>query len=104
MMTQSANTTATLDIITPADATLHARNPRDGTKQATLIAMLRAPEGATIAEITAATGWQAHIVRGAMAGILKKKLGLTVTSAKIDGRGRVYALRALPDDAASPSA
>jgi hypothetical protein len=77
--------------------------PREGTKQATLIAALRAPEGATIAGLTASTGWQAHTVRGAMAGILKKKLGLAVTSAKIDGRGRVYALGALPDDAVSPS-
>jgi Protein of unknown function (DUF3489) len=80
------------------------RAPREGTKLATLITMLHAPEGATIAEIAAATGWQAHSVRGAMAGILKKKLGLTVTSAKIDGRGRVYALASAQDNAASPSA
>jgi hypothetical protein len=57
--------------------------------------MLRAPEGATIEEITAATGWQSHTVRGAMAGALKKKLGLEVTSEKVDGRGRVYRL---PED------
>lgn len=43
------------------------RTPRGGTKQATLIAMLRAPDGATIEEIMAATGWQSHTVRGAMA-------------------------------------
>ncbi len=52
--------------------------------------MLRAPDGATIEEITAATGWQSHTVRGAMAGALKKKLGLEVTSEKVEGRGRVY--------------
>lgn len=68
------------------------RMPREGTKQATLIAMLRAPDGATIAEIMAATGWQSHTVRGAMAGALKKKLGLEVTSEKVEGRGRVYRL------------
>ena len=68
------------------------RTPREGTKQAALIAMLRAPDGATIAEIVAATGWQPHTVRGAMAGPLKKKLGLEVTSEKIEGRGRVYSL------------
>jgi hypothetical protein len=62
------------------------------TKQATLIAMLRAPDGATIEEIMAATGWQSHTVRGAMAGALKKKLGLEVTSEKVEGRGRVYSL------------
>lgn len=66
------------------------RTPREGTKQATLIAMLRAPDGATIEEIMAATGWQSHTVRGAMAGVLKKRLGLEVTSEKIEGRGRVY--------------
>ena len=68
------------------------RTPREGTKQATLIAMLRAPNGATIEEIMAATGWQSHTVRGAMAGALKKKLGLEVNSEKVEGRGRVYSL------------
>lgn len=66
------------------------RAPREGTKQATLIAMLRAPDGATIAEIMEATGWQSHTVRGAMSGALKKKLGLNITSEKEEGRGRVY--------------
>lgn len=63
---------------------------REGTKQATLIAMLRAPEGATIEEIMTATGWLGHTVRGAMAGVLKKKLGLEVSSVKDEVRGRVY--------------
>ena len=66
---------------------------RTGTKQDTLIAMLRAPEGATIAEIVAATGWLSHTVRGSMSGALKTKLGLTITSEKVDGRGRVYTIR-----------
>lgn len=70
------------------------RTPREDTKQATLIAMLRAPDGATIEEIMAATGWQSHTVRGAMAGALKKKLGLEVTSEKVENRGRVYKLPA----------
>ena len=65
---------------------------RAGTKQAKLIEMLRAENGATVAEITEATGWQAHTIRGAISGTLKKKLGLEVTSEKIDGRGRVYKL------------
>lgn len=67
---------------------------REGTKQATLIAMLRAPEGATIEEIMAATGWLAHTARGALSGALKKKLGLEVTSERDDARGRVYRLPA----------
>ena len=73
-----------------AEAAHSTRTPRAGTKQAALIAMLRASDGATIGEITAATGWQAHTVRGAIAGALKKKLGLDVTSEKVEGRGRVY--------------
>ena len=65
---------------------------REGTKQALLVEMLGRPEGATIDEIVAATGWQPHTVRGAFAGALKKRLGLDVTSEKVEGRGRVYRL------------
>ena len=64
--------------------------PRTGTKQALLIEMLEAPDGATIAEIAAATNWQPHTVRGAISGALKKRLGLTITSEKAEGRGRIY--------------
>jgi hypothetical protein len=71
------------------------RRVRADTKQAVVIDMLRRPEGATIAELVAATGWQPHTVRGAFAGALKKKLGLTITSEKEDERGRVY--RTEPD-------
>ena len=67
-----------------------ARKHRDGTKEAMLIDMLRRPEGATIAQIIAATGWQAHTVRGAFAGALKRKRGLTVTSETPEGGKRVY--------------
>ena len=63
---------------------------RDGTKQAQLIAMLERAKGATVTEITEAFGWQAHTVRGAIAGALKKKLGLSVVSEKSEQRGRVY--------------
>ena len=71
-----------------------ARKTRDGTKQAQLIAMLRRPEGATITQIVEATGWLPHTVRGFFAGALKKKLGLTVTSEKVEGGERVYRLPA----------
>jgi DNA-binding MarR family transcriptional regulator len=67
-----------------------ARRPRDDTKQAQLIGMLRRPKGATVPEIAEAFGWQPHTVRGAIAGALKKKLGLDVVSEKVEGRGRVY--------------
>jgi hypothetical protein len=75
----------------PKRATVRSeRKTRDGTKQAMIIELLKRPGGATLAEIVEATGWQAHTVRGAMAGALKKKLGLTVTSEKDEVRGRVY--------------
>ena len=63
---------------------------RAGTKQAMLIALLQAPEGAAMDEIVAATGWLAHTARGGMSGALGKKLGLVLVSAKDDDRGRVY--------------
>ena len=70
-----------------------ARRARADSKQARLIAMLERSEGATIAEIAEAFDWRYHTVRGVISGALKKKLGLTVSSEKIDGRGRVYSLR-----------
>ena len=66
------------------------RTQREGTKQAKLIAMLRADGGATIKEIMTATNWASHTIRGAMSGALKKKLGLEVTAENVKGRGRVY--------------
>jgi hypothetical protein len=78
-------------VATPDDAPA-PRKSRDGTKQAKLIEMLRRRQGATIAQIVAATGWQPHTVRGAMSGALRKKLGLEVTSEKVENRGRVYKL------------
>jgi len=64
--------------------------PKPGTKQALLIELLGRENGATIAEISKATGWQPHSVRGAISGTLKKKLGLVIASDKVEGRGRVY--------------
>jgi len=52
--------------------------------------MLQRPEGTTIAQICALTGWQSHTVRGTFAGALKKKLGMTITSEKSQGGERVY--------------
>jgi hypothetical protein len=61
-------------------------------EKARLIEMLQTPEGATLDEIVAALQWRSHTVRGAIAGALKKKLGLKVTVEKVAGRGRVYRL------------
>ncbi len=74
----------------PNDVNLVRPASRPGTKQAQLIALLEAPGGATMEMLIAATGWQAHTLRGAMSGALGKKLGLTVTSAKEEGRARIY--------------
>lgn len=63
---------------------------RAGTKQAMLISLLQRPEGASIDQIVTATGWRSHSARGLISGILKKKLGLAVTSARDDERGQVY--------------
>ena len=65
---------------------------RPDTKQAKLIALLRRPSGATIADLAKAAGWQRHTVRGVLSGALKKRLGLAVTSEKAEGRDRIYRL------------
>ena len=76
----------------PKAATKAASTPRAESKQSQLIAMLKQPDGATIAEVVETLAWQPHTVRGAIAGALKKKLGLKVESEKVDDRGRVYRL------------
>jgi len=73
----------------PSEMAIPLAGPRPGSKQATVIELLTRPEGATVAEVMDATGWQPHTVRGLFAGALKKKHRLTVISAKED-RGRVY--------------
>jgi Protein of unknown function (DUF3489) len=74
-----------------APTTTHPRQPRE-TKQAALVALLGRAEGVTVAEAAAALGWQPHTVRGAFAGALKTRLGLTVTSERVEGKERVYRL------------
>lgn len=85
---------AALDAIIAAEVTQRNDAPkprsRENSKQAQVIAMLKRPEGATIQQICQATQWQSHTVRGSMAGALKKKLGLSITSEKSEGGERVY--------------
>ena len=58
------------------------RAPRENTKQARMIELLRRREGATVEQIAEATGWQHHTIRGAISGALKKKLGLTIEATR----------------------
>jgi Protein of unknown function (DUF3489) len=87
----------------PAKADVQPRKPRPvaskkkpeqavrkRTKLSVLVDLLSRKAGATIEEAAKATGWQHHSVRGAISGALKKKMGLEVTSAPVEGRGRVY--------------
>jgi outer membrane biosynthesis protein TonB len=70
------------------------------TKQARVIAMLQAPSGATAAAIMQQTGWQPHSVRGFLAGVIRKKLKLTLHSTKVDGK-RVYRIEGDTQSAAA---
>ena len=65
------------------------RPAKRGAAQQALLTLLRRAEGATRAELQQATGWQPHSVRGALSGLIKKKLGHEVSSAK-EECGRVY--------------
>jgi hypothetical protein len=82
---------------TPASSKSPARSE---TKHDRVIAMLRTSAGATIASLVTATEWQQHSVRGFLAGVVRKKLGLNLVSEQTD-KGRVYRIRA---GKASPAA
>jgi len=89
---------APVPTVTPpvAAPTTTLKTPRLGSHMATLVSLLQRPEGATVAAMVEATGWQRHSVRGALAGALKKTYGMTILSEPTAG-GRVY--RIAPDEA-----
>src|ERR1700687_3609857 len=70
------------------------------TKHTRIVAMVWSPGGATMSAIMTATEWQQHSVRGFLAGVVRKKLGLNLTS-EVTDRGRVYRIK---DSKASPAA
>jgi hypothetical protein len=72
------------------------------TKQARLVAMLARPDGASVEQIAFALGWQPHTVRGAIAGVIKKRLGLTVTSSKDENGVRIYRIRCVGRQPSGP--
>lgn len=83
---------------------IHPKSPaptkahKSKSKQQQLIALLERPEGASIAELMEATGWQQHTVRGAMSGTLKKRLGLQIESVKTEGADRTYRILKSPGE------
>jgi hypothetical protein len=78
----------------PARAKQGATEARDGSKKAEVLDLLRRKQGATLAEIMKATGWQAHTVRGFVSGTLTKKLGLKVESFRAEDKERTYRVSA----------
>jgi Protein of unknown function (DUF3489) len=82
----------------------HERKPKQGesySKQSRVIAMLRSPAGATTDAIMKATGWQQHSMRGFLAGVVRKRLNLKLSSEKVDGN-RIYQIKT--SDGGKPSA
>ena len=75
----------------PPQRAQNAPAVRRGSTTAKILALLRRPGGASLAQLKKATGWQAHSVRGFLSGALKKKMGLRIDSAKRDGE-RTYRL------------
>jgi hypothetical protein len=69
-----------------------SRNRATPSKQDAVLALLQRPNGATLSEITEATNWQPHSVRGFLSGVVKKKLKLKVESSK-DGNDRTYRIK-----------
>ena len=76
----------------PKAAKPKAEGVREGSKTATVLALIQRAKGATLAEIMDATSWQAHSVRGFISGTLGKKMGLTVDSTKREDGTRVYSI------------
>jgi hypothetical protein len=88
-LSKVGNRQALVDRLWSALEALPDPQPPRASKQAEVIGLLRRPEGVTIEEVRAATGWQPHTVRGVFSGALNKKLGLAIIAAK-EERGRVY--------------
>jgi hypothetical protein len=84
----------------PAKLQRVAPSTRSGTKQETVLGMLRQPTGTTIAAIMRTTGWQQHSVRGFFAGVVRKRLKLKLGSKQVDDN-RIYQITSA--DSGEPS-
>jgi Protein of unknown function (DUF3489) len=106
-MSKSAKKAASRSTTTAAKAAQLSQNERkpeqgkSGSKQSHVIAMLRSPAGATIDAMMKATDWQQHSVRGFLAGVVRKRLNLKLSSEKVNGN-RIYKIKS--SDAGKPSA
>ena len=101
---RTAATTAVIAATKTATQSQNERKPeqgKSGSKQSHVIAMLRSPVGATIDAMMKATGWQQHSVRGFLAGVVRKRLNLKLSSEKVDGN-RIYQIK--NSDGGKPSA
>src|ERR1700704_5514044 len=85
----SATPTSTAKPAQQPDADPKSKKVDPGSKQSRVIAMLQSPTGAAIPAMMKATGWQQHSVRGFLAGVVRKRLKLQLSSKKVDGN-RVY--------------
>src|ERR1700679_4133730 len=97
-------TTAVVAATKTAQQSQNERKPeqgKSGSKRSHVIAMLRSPAGATIDAMAKATGWQQHSVRGFLAGVVRKRLNLKLSSAKLNGN-RIYKIK--NGDGGKPSA
>jgi hypothetical protein len=71
-----------------------AEGARDGSKATQVLELLKRLGGASLKEIMKATDWQSHSVRGFLSGTLRKKLGLTIESTKVEDGERTYSIKA----------
>ena len=90
----AASSTGPVPVAKLSQEVVHVPEPRKangGSKQSRVIAMLASPAGATIAGMMKATGWQQHSVRGFLAGVVRKRFKLKLSSKKVDGQ-RIYGI------------
>lgn len=86
----SGSSAESCEAAAPGSGTVAPSQPRAGSKAAAAIELLERNTGATLSELMTATGWQAHSVRGFMSGMVKRKMGRAVVSAKDDDGTRRY--------------
>ena len=92
----AAATSATAATKTAQQSQNEPKQGESCSKQSRVIAMLRSPAGATIDAIMKTTGWQQHSVRGFLAGVVRKRLNLKLSSEKVDGN-RIYQIKSSDD-------